>query len=148
WGLGEAVVKGLITPDEFRIHKPTLKEGFASIIKKMLGDKTAKMIYAEGAGETVEVSTTSEEYNSFSLTDDEILTLARYTVIIEEHFSEEHGRWMPVDIEWAKDGADKKLYIVQARPETVHGQKKESAVIQHYSLVGEDERSLQEALLV
>jgi len=113
WGVGEMIVKGKITPDEFYIHKPTLKKGFKSIIVKNLGRKTKKYIYARNGG-LKEVNVDPKEQLRFSLSEKEVLRLAKWAVIIEEHY----GR--PQDIEWAKDGKTKQLFIVQSRPETVH----------------------------
>ena len=121
YGLGEIVVKGEIVPDEFLVHKPTLEKGFSSIIKKSLGDKQIKIVYASDENSFIQtIKTTVQEQQTFSLTDEEILQLSRYAVIIEKHYSDVHGAWRPMDIEWAKDGVDGKLYILQARPETVH----------------------------
>ncbi|HEB41483.1 MAG TPA: phosphoenolpyruvate synthase, partial [Candidatus Dependentiae bacterium] len=131
WGLGEAIVKGLVIPDEFMVFKPTLAQNFKPIIKKQLGTKTAKIIYANSDTKTVPVPRAEQE--QFSLTDDEILELARITVIIEDHYSALKNKWSPMDIEWAKDGIDGKIYVIQARPETVHAVKKET-VLQQYVL--------------
>lgn len=120
YGLGESIVQGLVTPDEYMVHKITLAQGFRPIIKKQCGDKKTKLIYAHESGvslETVVVSV-SDQWR-FSLTDDEVLELARFVVIIENHYSATKGSWSPMDIEWAKDGIDGLLYIIQARPETV-----------------------------
>ena len=125
WGLGEMVVQGKVTPDEFLVHKPTLRAGFASIIRKNLGPKTVKMIYhGTGVKPVKEVATHEDERNRFSLTDAEVLELARWALMIEEHYSERAGHPMPMDLEWAKDGERNELYIVQARPETVQAEKK------------------------
>jgi len=113
WGVGEMIVQGKITPDEFCVHKPTLKKGFKSIIVRSLGRKTKKYVYAK-AGGLKEVNVNLREQLKFSLSDEEVLTLVRWAVIIEEHYRR------PQDIEWAKDGKTGKLFIVQSRPETVH----------------------------
>ncbi len=131
WGLGEAIVKGLIIPDEFMVFKPTLAQHFKPIIKKQLGTKTEKIIYANSHTKTVPVP--KKEQEQFSLTNDEILELARATVTIENHYSTLKNSWSPMDIEWAKDGVDGKLYILQARPETVHAAKKET-IFKQYTL--------------
>jgi pyruvate, water dikinase len=133
WGLGEMVVQGIVTPDEFVIFKKTLgqkkaqglaklvkKDEYMPIIKKKLGTKLSKMIYAHPG--TKVLKTTIQERSKFVLTDQEILTLAKWGVAIEEHYSKKHNRWTPMDTEWAKDGEDGELYIVQARPETIHSQ--------------------------
>ncbi|MDD1781162.1 phosphoenolpyruvate synthase [Enterovibrio sp. ZSDZ35] len=130
WGLGEMVVQGAVNPDEFYVHKPLLQAGHPAVVKRTFGSKLIKMIYADSQviGKQVEVIDTSdEEQNRFSLNDDEIAELAKQAMIIEKHYQR------PMDIEWAKDGIDGKLYIVQARPETVCSQK-QSNVIERYEL--------------
>ena len=118
YGLGELVVQGKVTPDEFTVFKPTLKEGFRSIIARDMGEKDIKMVYR--GKKTKIVKTPIADREKYSLSDDEILTLARWVVKIEEYFSQKHGVYRPMDIEWAKDGVTGELFIVQARPETVH----------------------------
>ncbi|MFH1656767.1 MAG: phosphoenolpyruvate synthase [Candidatus Nealsonbacteria bacterium] len=122
WGIGEMIVKGLITPDEFYVFKPTLKKGFKSIIVKNLGRKNKKYIYAEKGG-LKEVVVNPKEQLKFSINDKEILTLAKWAVQIEEHYSKRAKKWMPQDLEWAKDGKTGELFIVQSRPETIYGAK-------------------------
>lgn len=116
WGLGEMVVQGAVNPDEFYVHKPTLKAGNPAVVRRTIGSKLIKMVYADGKdlGTQVEITdTTVVEQSQFSLTDTEIMELAKQALIIEQHY----GR--PMDIEWAKDGNTGELLIVQARPETV-----------------------------
>ena len=122
WGIGEMIVKGRITPDEFYVFKPTLKQGFKAIIRKDLGRKTIKYIY-EKSGGIKEIKVSRKEQLEFSLNNDEILTLSRWALIIEDHYSKLFKKWMPQDIEWAKDGKSGQLFIVQSRPETVHAPK-------------------------
>ena len=122
WGVGELIVKGKITPDEFYVFKPTMKEGFKPIIVKNLGRKWVKYIYSEKGG-LKEMHVKKADHLKFSLSNEEIMTLARWSVMIEEHYSQKNGKWMPQDIEWAKDGKTGKLYIVQSRPETVHASR-------------------------
>jgi pyruvate, water dikinase len=123
YGLGETVVQGRVNPDEYWVHKPTLKAGFRPIIKRECGDKMVKLIYASGGSHAVtEVRVPQAERAALVLTDDEILQLSRWAVSIEEHYSRQAGRPTPMDIEWAKDGRTGKLYVVQARPETVQSQ--------------------------
>ncbi|MBI4122376.1 MAG: phosphoenolpyruvate synthase [Parcubacteria group bacterium] len=118
WGLGELVVKGKVSPDEYYVYKPLLKKKFKPIVGRTLGTKKQKMLYALGETEpTKTVDVPESEQKRHVLTDSEILTLARWGMIIEEHYNR------PMDIEWAKDGVDNKLYIVQARPETVQARK-------------------------
>jgi len=124
-GLGENIVQGAVNPDQFYVFKPTLKKGFKPILSKKLGEKQIKMIYCH-VGEkcsTRNVEVSDAIKNKFCIDDDEILTLARWAVIIEDHYSKKAGKFKPMDIEWAKDGRDGKLYIVQARPETVQSMK-------------------------
>lgn len=125
WGLGENVVGGTVNPDEFYVFKPTLKQGKRPIIKKEMGKKDIKMVYAPSGSEkpTRNIPTTIQELTSFSITDEDILTLARYAMIIEEHYTKEAGEYRPMDMEWAKDGETGEIFIVQARPETVQSQK-------------------------
>lgn len=124
YGLGENVVQGAVTPDEFLVFKPTLKQGYRPILQKRLGSKEWKMIYDIGGGRmTRNIPTLPEERARFAITDDEILILARWASIIEEHYSRERGVDSPMDIEWAKDGRTGDLWIVQARPETVQSRK-------------------------
>jgi pyruvate,water dikinase len=135
YGLGENIVQGTVDPDEFYVHKPTLKKGFSPLLKKRLGNKLVKMVYAQDRQtSTQNIKTTRQEYKNFSLTNDEILTLATQALIIEDHYTEQKGSWCPMDIEWAKDGIDKKLYIVQARPETVHSLTKTTTTFEEYVL--------------
>ncbi|HYJ09569.1 MAG TPA: phosphoenolpyruvate synthase [Polyangiaceae bacterium] len=119
WGLGESVVKGRVNPDEFWVHKPTFRQGFASIIRREAGDKVVTLEYGP-AGDTRERPTEEELRPVLSLKDADVITLTRWALAIEEHYSAKAGRPMPMDIEWAKDGPTGELYIVQARPETVH----------------------------
>lgn len=116
YGLGETVVQGAVNPDEFYIHKPTLEAGRPAILRRNLGSKAIKMVYGEEAKAGLSVKTVDvpeEDRGCFSITDAEVVSLAKQALIIEKHY----GR--PMDIEWAKDGDDGKLYIVQSRPETV-----------------------------
>ncbi|MBP2701237.1 phosphoenolpyruvate synthase [Photobacterium lucens] len=130
WGLGEMVVQGAVNPDEFYVHKPMLAAGHAPIVRKNFGSKLIKMIYSDNQeiGKQVDIVDTSvEEQHQFSINDEEIKELAKQAMIIEKHYQR------PMDIEWAKDGIDGKLYIVQARPETVCSQGSQN-VIERYEL--------------
>jgi pyruvate,water dikinase len=130
YGLGENVVQGSINPDEWYVHKPTLLNGHRPIIYAHLGEKQQKMIYTDpGKGKgTKNVPVPPEERERFSLTEDEVLELARWACIIEDHYSQEAGYFKPMDMEWAKDGQTGELFIVQARPETVVS-RRETGVI-------------------
>ena len=130
FGLGEMVVQGAVNPDEFYVHKPTLSKGLPAVVRKTMGSKAVQMIYAETQehGKQVKIEDVDvNKANEFSLTDEEVMDLAKQAVIIEEHY----GR--PMDIEWAKDGLDGQLYIVQARPETVRSNE-EANVIETFQL--------------
>ena len=127
FGLGEIVVQGRVNPDEFYVFKPTLKEGKRPILSRHLGTKAIKIVYNTRAhrteNSTIEVAVQPRDRRRFCISDDEVLTLARYSVIIEEHYTQLAGTPRPMDIEWAKDGESGELFIVQARPETVHSQQ-------------------------
>ena len=135
YGLGEMLVQGRVNPDEFYVFKPTLKDNFRPIIQKKLGSKEKKLVYAthkDGATKIVPVP--NKERKKFCLTDDEVLTLARWTIIIEEHYSQKAGAFRPMDIEWGKCGQTGKLYILQARPETVQSQR-DMSILENYVLL-------------
>jgi pyruvate,water dikinase len=134
YGLGENIVQGAVNPDEFYVHKPTLKKKFKPIVKKVLGEKQIKMVYShEGSKPVKNVDVSVGDRQKFSITDKEVLQLAEWGVRIEEHYTKKRKQWTPMDIEWAKDGRTGKLFIVQARPETVNSQKNYS-VIEEYLL--------------
>ncbi|NEX89460.1 phosphoenolpyruvate synthase [Aeromonas rivipollensis] len=129
-GLGEMVVQGAVNPDEFYVHKPTLKSGRPAVVRKTLGSKLIKMTYSEDAGHGRQVKivdTLDAERSRFCITDEEVMALAKQALIIEQHY----GR--PMDIEWAKDGQDGQLYIVQARPETVRS-RQEANTLERFAL--------------
>ncbi len=129
YGLGENVVQGVVNPDEYYVFKPTLKQGKRAIISRKVGDRDIKMVYSMEDETTVKnVATTLAERHRYVLDDDEIIKLAKWACIIEEHYSRESGYFKPMDIEWAKDGdgvnvGTGELFIVQARPETIHSQR-------------------------
>ena len=124
YGLGELLVQGEISPDEFIVFKPTLAEGKEAIIEKKLGNKTHKLAYGNKPNElTKRLSVEEELRDQFCLTNEQILQLAKWVVEIENYYTDLHGRWSPMDVEWAFDGLSKELFIVQARPETIHANK-------------------------
>lgn len=135
YGLGETVVQGAVNPDEFYVHKPTLRAGKPAILRKTMGSKLIKMTFTDSAqaGKSVQVvDVPANERKQFSISNEEITELAKYALIIEEHY----GR--PMDIEWGRDGVDGKLYILQARPETVKSQEKEQGnSLRRYTISGE-----------
>ncbi len=136
YGLGEAVVQGAVNPDEFYVHKPTLRARRPAILRRALGDKAIRIVYAApGSASTIETVATDEAARRrFCLGDTEVETLARQALIIEEHY----GR--PMDIEWGKDGLDGELYILQARPETIHARN--AAAIRRYVLDPDQKRQV------
>jgi len=135
WGLGENVVQGAVNPDEYLVFKPTLEQGYASIVSRRLGSKAIRMVYAEagqgstgdpsqpGASATCNVPVPESEQRRFALSDAEVLQLARWACTIERHYSRRRGTPTPMDIEWAKDGESGELFILQARPETVESRR-------------------------
>ncbi|HEY5627812.1 MAG TPA: phosphoenolpyruvate synthase [Nitrospira sp.] len=124
YGLGENVVQGTVNPDEYYVFKPTLTQGYRPILQKILGTKEMKLIYDIGGGKMVKnVPVLQADRLKFAVTDDDILTLARWACVIEEHYSAKRGTLSPMDMEWAKDGLTGELFIVQARPETVQSLK-------------------------
>ena len=125
YGLGENVVQGAVNPDQFYVFKPTLKMGFKPILEKKIGTKHKRMIYDEKGTKNIEVN--KEDKNKFVLSEEEIIKLAKWAILIEDHYKK------PMDIEWAKDGKTKELFIVQSRPETVHSQKN-AAIMRTYIL--------------
>jgi pyruvate,water dikinase len=134
YGLGENVVQGAVNPDEYFVFKPTLKTGFKPILEKRLGSKSIKMIYDTGGNKlTKNVEVAKHDQEKYCINDEEILQLARWACIIEDHYSRVRGMDTPMDIEWAKDGLTGELFIVQARPETVQSQKSAN-IIKTYEL--------------
>jgi pyruvate,water dikinase len=134
WGLGESVVQGTVSPDEFTVFKPLLNQGnYVPIIGKKRGEKKTKVVYGAGTRATRSVETSKEERRTYTMSDEEILKLARWACAIEEHYQ------TPMDIEWAKDGETGELFVVQARPETVQSQK-EASSLKSYRLKGQGTR--------
>ena len=137
WGLGENIVQGRVDPDEFYVHKPTFRAGHRCVLRRSLGGKQRKLVYADGHGanSTVNVDTPMVDRERFCVNDAEVLKLAGYALRIEEHYSRLAGHDVPMDIEWAKDGPDGDLFIVQARPETV-ASRKSAAAFETFRLQG------------
>ncbi len=134
YGLGEYVVQGVVTPDEWTVFKPTLASGHSAIIGRCLGTKETRLVYGQGTKTTQSEQVPADARTRFCLCDEEVQTLAGWACLIEKKYSEAAGRSMPMDIEWAKDGLTGELYIVQARPETVHSAKAPSAVANLFKL--------------
>ena len=132
YGLGENIVKGTVIPDDYCVFKPTLKKGHRPILSKRVGSKEFKLVYDDGGEKMVKnVPVPTAEREKFALTDDEVLRLARWACIIEDHYSAKHGHPMPMDLEWAKDGKTGEFFIVQARPETVESLKDPDVIETH-----------------
>ena len=124
FGLGESIVQGVVTPDEFLVFKPTLQKKFKPIIKKKLGDKKIQYVFSKSTSHPIKkVAVSKKEQAQFSLSDDEVISLAHMVQTIDDYYSQMRKKWMPMDVEWAKDN-DGTIYILQARPETVHSQVK------------------------
>ena len=124
FGLGEMIVQGAVSPDEYIVFKPTLARGFNSIIEKKLGNKDKMMVYGDNPDERVKIINVEKPLQQrYCLSDERIVQLAQWVTTIEEYYSQLKGYWCPMDVEWAVDGLSKELFIVQARPETIHSQK-------------------------
>ena len=135
YGLGENVVQGRVAPDEFYVFKPTLREGYRPLIGKRLGSKELRMVYDESGSKLVKnIDVPLEERDRFSVSDADVLKLAQWAMIIEDHYTEKRGTDTPMDVEWAKDGFSGELFIVQARPETVHSQRQITKIETHQLL--------------
>ena len=135
YGLGENVVQGAVDPDEFYVHKPTFEKGYRHVLRRVLGAKKIKMVYAaDSADKPIKnISTPVEDRDSFCISDEDVLKLADYAIKVEKHYSERAGTDRPMDMEWAKDGLDGELYMVQARPETVASQA-EGMILEEFHL--------------
>jgi pyruvate,water dikinase len=140
YGLGENVVQGAVDPDEFYVFKPTLEQGYRKILRRVLGNKEIKMVYREGGTReaTRNIPTPQADREHFCISDEEVLILADYAVKVEKHYSQKAGHPLPMDMEWAKDGKDRQLYMVQARPETVISQRQVS-MLEEFMLQGTGE---------
>ena len=138
WGFGENIVQGRVTPDSFYVHKPRLRAGFEPLVGKQVGTKELRMVYDDQANKVVNHRTGKADRERLCLADHEVLDLARWAVVIEDYYTSRRGTPTPMDIEWAKDGRTGELFIVQARPETVHSQKTADQVMRIYRL---EERS-------
>ena len=143
YGLGEAVVQGQVVPDQFYVHKPTLRQGFSSLVWRTVGSKEQRMVYGSSGDELVTLEPVPEELRPRpSLSDEEVLELARWAVRIEEHYAGKRGSDSPMDVEWGKDGESGQLFVLQARPETVHSNRK-GASLRIYKLTGKGEQLAQ-----
>ena len=134
YGLGELIVQGAVSPDEYLVFKPTLKQGFDSIIEKKMGVKDIKMVYDPSSDKRVKtIHVDKEQQKKFSLSEDNILKIAKWVCIIEDYYTQLKGHWCPMDIEWGIDGLTNQLFILQARPETIHSTK-QNTIISEYKM--------------
>ncbi len=132
FGLGEMIVQGAVSPDEYIVFKPALQKGFSSIIEKKLGIKDKMMVYGDNPDERVQIIHVEKPLQErYCLTDERIIQLAQWVTRIEDYYSKLKGHWCPMDVEWALDGLTKELFIVQARPETIHSQKDFSKITEY-----------------
>lgn len=132
FGLGEMIVQGAVSPDEYIVFKPALQKGFSSIIEKKLGKKDKMMVYGDNPDERVQIIHVEKPLQQrYCLKDERIIQLAQWVTKIEEYYSRLKGHWCPMDVEWAVDGLTKELLIVQARPETIHSQKDFSKITEY-----------------
>lgn len=132
YGLGEMIVQGSVSPDEFIVFKPALKKGYRSIIEKKLGAKDKMMVYGDKADERVKIIPTEKGFQQrFCIMDEMVIQLAEWVIKIEDYYSGIRNKWTPMDVEWAVDGLTKELFIVQARPETVHSQKDHNYITEY-----------------
>lgn len=149
YGLGEMIVQGAVSPDEFIVFKPTLEKGFDSIIEKNLGKKDKKMIYGDDPGQLTKVVNVQREHQKkFCLDDEQVLELSRWVCSIEKYYSERKGHWCPMDIEWAVDGLTNQLFIVQARPETIHSRKDETKLVEYRILENAPQKRIMQGIAV
>lgn len=133
WGLGETIVQGTVEPDEFYVHKPTYQQGYRAVLRRKRGSKNQKLVYGDDPSgiSTRLLDTSASERSRYCLSDDDVLTLADYCIRTENHYSSRAGHPTPMDMEWAKDGIDGHLYLLQARPETVISQRRDTHVDQY-----------------
>ncbi len=132
YGLGENIVQGNISPDEFYVHKPTFKQGHRAVLRRSIGNKSKKMIYADNGQATQQILTSDDDRNRLCISDEDVLKLAEYAIKTEEHYSAKAGELRPMDMEWAKDGVDGQLFLIQARPETVISQQDKNILEQYH----------------
>ncbi len=145
YGLGEMIVQGAVSPDEYIVFKPTLQQGYQALIEKKMGVKDKMMVYGDDADERVKIIPTEKGFqNRFCLKDETAIKLAQWVVQIEDYYTNIKGRWTPMDVEWAIDGLSKNLFIVQARPETIHSRKDHNKIIE-YSI--DDEQRSEKIIL-
>lgn len=149
YGLGEMIVQGSISPDEFVVFKPTLAHGFASIIEKNLGNKDRKMVYGDDPGQLTRIVHVQKDHQQkFCINDEQVLELSKWVCAIEKYYSEKKGHWCPMDVEWAVDGLTNQLFIVQARPETIHSQADHHCLTEYQILAPQPEKRILQGIAV
>lgn len=149
YGLGEMVVQGSVSPDEFVVFKPTLMDGFSSIIEKNLGNKDRKMVYGDDPGQLTKIINVQKDHQQkFCISDEQVLELSRWVCAIEKYYSEKKGYWSPMDVEWAIDGLTNQLFIVQARPETIHSQSDNHSLVEYQILAPQPEKRILQGIAV
>lgn len=149
YGLGEMIVQGAVSPDEFVVFKPTLAQGHNAIIEKSLGNKDRKMVYGDDPGELTKVIHVQKDHQKkFCITDEQVLRLSKWVCAIEKFYSEKKGYWCPMDVEWAIDGLTNELFIVQARPETIHSQSNSQSLVEYRILAPEPEKRILKGIAV
>ena len=149
YGLGEMIVQGSVSPDEFIVFKPTLEKGFLSIIEKNLGQKDRKMVYGDDPGQLTKIiNVHKDQQQKFCISDEQVLQLSRWVCAIEKYYSEKKGYWCPMDVEWAIDGLTHRLFIVQARPETIHSQSGNHSLLEYQILAPEPEKRILQGIAV
>lgn len=149
YGLGELLVQGAISPDEFIVFKPTLEKGFEPIIERKLGNKSQKMVYGEDPGQLTKTVSVQKDYQEkFCLANEQILLLARWVNDIEKYYSNRKGSYCPMDVEWAVDGLSGQLFIVQARPETIHSQRDSSKLVEYTLLEDKSDKRILSGIAV
>jgi len=141
YGLGENVVQGAVEPDEFYVHKPTLQAGFRAVLRRKLGSKRLKMIYGDAREPVRNIEMPAAESDRQCISDDDVLTIAHYAIAVEDAYNALRGRAVPMDVEWAKDGLDGKIYLVQARPETASS-RRAIGMLEEYNIASQDARVL------
>ena len=149
YGLGEMIVQGSVSPDEFIVFKPTLEKGYDAIIEKTLGNKDRKMVYGDDPGQLTKIiHVQKDQQKKFCITDEQVLQLSRWVCSIEKFYSGKKGYWCPMDVEWAIDGLTNELFIVQARPETIHSRSDSNALVEYRILAPQPERRILKGIAV
>jgi pyruvate, water dikinase len=149
YGLGELIVQGAVSPDEFIVFKPTLEQGYCAIIEKSLGNKDQKMVYGDDPGQLTKIIHVQKDHQKkFCISDEQVLQLSRWVCSIEKFYSEKKQYWCPMDVEWAIDGLTNELFIVQARPETIHSRLDSQSLVEYRILAAQPEKRILKGIAV